>query len=180
MQWPKTKRQDLSYLVFILVHCLSTKLTLVRGIRTFLGIGNPTAAAYCWAATSFAWVKRVPSTKRANQKGKGKSFSPSNPDCNKTSRRRTLMGWESSITQNEEIKLMINCRPSWCFRLWPNFSAERYNQKTTLTNLWPVCIIALVIIVCAYELTWFLEIEQINKVWIGHNISIVNFIVEMP
>lgn len=55
--------------------------TLVRGIRTFLGMGSPVDAAYSWAAKSFACVKRVPSTKRANQKGLGKSFSRWRPDC---------------------------------------------------------------------------------------------------
>lgn len=45
------------------------KLTLARGINTFRGIGNSEEAAY---TLSFASVKRVPSTKRANQKGRGK------------------------------------------------------------------------------------------------------------
>lgn len=50
------------------------QLTLVRGINTFRGTGNPDEAAYSCAALSLASVKRVPSTKRANQKGRGKSF----------------------------------------------------------------------------------------------------------
>lgn len=49
----------------------NTKPTLVRGINTFLGTGNSAEAAYSWAAKSFACVKRVPSTKSANQNGKG-------------------------------------------------------------------------------------------------------------
>lgn len=54
--------------------------TLVRGIKTFLGTGSPVEAAYSCAAKSFACVKRVPSTKRANQNGWGKSFSRWIPD----------------------------------------------------------------------------------------------------
>ena len=59
----------------------SKGLTFVRGIKTFLGIGNPCELAYSWAARSFACVKRVPSTKSANQKGRGKSFKRRRPAC---------------------------------------------------------------------------------------------------
>lgn len=61
-------------------------LTLVRGIKTFLGIGSPFETANSWAAKSFVCVKRVPSTKRANQKGSGMCSSFSKPDCQQKSK----------------------------------------------------------------------------------------------
>ena len=66
-------------------------LTLVRGIRTFLGAGKPCEAAYSCAAKSFAGVKRVPSTKRASQNGLGKSLNRCRPNCK-----------IQSCTQNQE------------------------------------------------------------------------------
>lgn len=54
--------------------------TLVLGIKTFLGTGNPVEVAYSWAANNLTFVKRVPSTKRANQNGRGKSFNRRIPD----------------------------------------------------------------------------------------------------
>lgn len=45
--------------------------TFVRGIKTFFGTGSPLDFAYSCAAKSFFSVKRVPSTKRASQKGRG-------------------------------------------------------------------------------------------------------------
>lgn len=53
----------------------------MRGINTFRGIGNSEEAAYSCAALSLASVKRVPSTKRASQKGRGKSLKRWRPDC---------------------------------------------------------------------------------------------------
>lgn len=59
-----------------------TILTFVRGIKTFLGIGNPCEEANSWAAKSLVFVNRVPSTKSATQNGRGKSFRRCKPDCN--------------------------------------------------------------------------------------------------
>lgn len=59
----------------------SENLTLVRGIKTFEGIGRSDEIAYCRAAESLVCVKRVPSTKSANQNGRGKSSSLSRPHC---------------------------------------------------------------------------------------------------
>lgn len=80
-------------------------VTLVRGIKTFLGIGNPAEVAYSWAAKSFVCVKRVPSTKTANQKGWWKSFSCWKPDCSGRPKEEINATNKSRRLQYELIKV---------------------------------------------------------------------------
>ena len=57
------------------------KPTFVRGTSTCLGTRNPASAANFCAASSLAFVNRVPSTKRATHRVLGNPFRLAYPSC---------------------------------------------------------------------------------------------------